>query len=576
MTKAFNFIAFIFQIFDVVSRVILIYNVVQMSLNCNEINLILEELKLEGSFIQDIIQPGYDTLALYTYKEGCAKTLLICTAQNSVRLNETRRKITKNDKPLRFMEFLRAHIKGCRINSMKQIGVERVVKLELSRLISEKPRGAANGTVHISLVKKPVLSKEELEAQGEAAEIEENYILYIKLWNNAANVILCDTDGTILEPMFRRPERGEVKGERFCEPAADEEKVAQALERFPVREWELGEAGGFRGTPLGERVADKTAAQRGLGSEGDTSPTLPAFENFNSYIDWWYSEHSDNLSREALLEKAEKWYNSTRSKKEAALHNLEAKLDSFKNSDQLKHQGDLILSFGYLLDGSSNFLECEDYETGKTIRLMIDPKKSAQDNAADYYKKYKKAVSGSEDLLHDIELAKKQLEKLDSQFEEIKREQNPVKIEQLLRRDTTPKQQQKKNHPGLDYTVNGWYILVGRDANENDELLRHLVRGDDLWLHVRDFPGGYVFIKARKGKTVPLDILLDAANLAVYYSKARNAGKTDLYYTHVKYLRRAKNGPKGLVLPTQEKNLCIEPDKARLARLDSLHEEAQL
>ena len=501
-----------------------------MSLNCNEINLILEELDLEGMFIQDIIQPGYDTLALYTYKEGCAKTVLICTAQNSVRLNETRRKITKNDKPLRFMEFLRSRIKGCRINSVKQIGVERVVKLELSRMVSEKPKSAAKGTVHISLVKKPVLSKEELEAQGEAPEIEENYILYIKLWNNAANVILCDTDGIILEPMFRRPERGEVKGERYCEPAADEQKAAEALVRFPVREWA-------------------------------EHPT------FNAYIDWWYSEHSDTLSRESLLEKAEKWYNTTRSKKEAALHNLEAKLEAFKNAGQLKHQGDLILSFGYLIDGTSNFLECEDYETGKTIRLMIDPKKSAQENAADYYKQYKKAVSGQDDLVQDIEIAKKQLEKIDSLYEEIKNEQNPVKIEQLLRRDTTPKQQQKKTHPGLDYTIDGWYILVGRDANENDELLRHHVRGDDLWLHVRDFPGGYVFIKARKGKTVPLDILLDAANLAVYYSKARNAGKTDLYYTHVKYLRRAKNGPKGLVLPTQEKNLCIEPDKARLARL---------
>ena len=510
-----------------------------MSLNCNEINLILEELNLEGMFIQDIIQPGYDTLALYTYKEGCAKTVLICTAQNSVRINETRRKITKNDKPLRFMEFLRAHIKGCRINSVQQIGVERVVKMELSRLVTEEPKSAAKGTVHISLVKKPVLSKEEIAAQGEPKEIEENYILYIKLWNNAANVILCNTDGTILEPMFRRPERGEIKDELYNPPATDEAKVAEALVRFPVREWK-------------------------------------DHETFNQYIDWWYSEHSENLSRESLLEKAEKWYNSTRSKKAAALHNLEAKLESFKNAEQLKHQGDLILSFGYQLDGTSNFLECEDYETGKTIRLMIDPKKNAQDNAAEYYKKYKKAVSGTEELAHDIEITRKQIEKLDSLYEEIKNEKNPVKIEQLLRRDTTPKQQQKKNHPGLDYTVNGWYILVGRDANENDELLRHHVRGDDLWLHVRDFPGGYVFIKARKGKTVPLDILLDAANLAVYYSKARNAGKTDLYYTHVKYLRRAKNGPKGLVLPTQEKNLCITPDKARLDRLDSLRAESQL
>lgn len=513
-----------------------------MSLNCNEINLILNELNLEGAFIQDIIQPGFDTLALYTYKEGTAKTLLICTAQNSVRLNETRKKITKNDKPLRFMEFLRAHIKGCRINSIEQLGFERVIKMELSRLVSEKPRGAANGTVHISLVKKPVLSKEEIEAQGEPLETEENYILYIKLWNNAANVLLCDTDNTILEPMFRRPERGEVKDQKF-QVEIRQQSEDEVLVKFPVREWESAE------------------------SHADS---------FNSYIDWWYSEHSDTLSRESLLEKAEKWYNSARSKKEAALRNLEEKQESFKNAGQLKHQGDLILSYGYMIDGSSNFLECEDYESGKTIRLMIDPKKSAQDNAADYYKKYKKAVSGTEELAHDIEIAKKQIEKLDTLYEEIKNEKNPVKIEQLLRRDTTPKQQQKKTHPGLDYTVNGWYILVGRDANENDELLRHHVRGDDLWLHVRDFPGGYVFIKARKGKTVPLDILLDAANLAVYYSKARNAGKTDLYYTHVKYLRRAKNGPKGLVLPTQEKNLCITPDKAHLDRLDSLHAESQL
>ena len=533
-----------------------------MSLNCNEINVILSELNIEGSFIQDIIQPGYDTLALYTYKEGTAKTLLICTAQNSVRINETRRKITKNDKPLRFMEFLRSRIKGCRINSCEQIGFERVIKMELSRLVEEKPKAAANGYVHISLVKKPMEP-----ASGQAAETEENYILYIKLWNNAANVILCDTDSVILEPMFRRPERGEVKGERF----AVEKRELDAAEmeaRFPVREWgDSKEVGGFRGSPLGEGVAEDRREAAGC-SEGKAFPS--SFTSFNSYIDWWYSEHSDSLSREALLEKAEKWYNVSRSKQEAALHNLEEKQKSFQNAGQLKHYGDLILAFGHQLKEGERTLECEDYETGKIVHISLDPKKSLQENASEYYKQYKKALSGSEEIINDIEIAKAHLEKLDAQYEKIKNEPNPVKIEQLLRRNTTPKQQQKKTHPGLDYTVNGWYILVGRDANENDELLRHHVRGEDLWLHVRDFPGGYVFIKARKGKTVPLDILLDAANLAVYFSKARNAGKTDLYYTHVKYLRRAKNGPKGLVLPTQEKNLCIEPDKARLTRLNAL------
>ena len=473
-----------------------------MSLNCNEINLVLSELNLEGAFIQDIIQPGYDTLSFYTYKEGTAKTVLICTAQNSVRINETRRKITKNPKPLRFMEFLKSKIKGCRINTCAQLGLERVIKMELSH------------------------------------SDDERFNMYIRLWNNAANVILCDENDFVLDSMFRRPERYEMKGETFIPPAVIEEKLKDAEERFPVREW-----------------------------EGDT---------FNSYIDYWYSEHADNLSREALLEKAEKWYESVKSKRENALNNLLNKQEDFKNAPQLKHQGDLIMSYGHLLDGSSKYLECEDYESGKTVRLLIDPKKSGQENAAEYYKNYKKALSGAEELEHDIQIARLQLEKLEKQYADILAEKNPVKIEQMLRRDSTPVQKQKKTHPGLEYTVNGWLIYVGRDANENDELLRRHVRGEDLWLHVRDFAGGYVFIKAQKNKTVPLDILLDAGNLAVYYSKARNNTKVDLYYTHVKYLRRAKNGPKGLVLPTQEKNLCITPDKARLSRLDFLHEEAQL
>ena len=506
-----------------------------MSLNCNEINLILEELDLTGAFIQEIVQPGYDMLALYTYKEGTAKTVVVCTAQNSIRMNETRRKITKNDKPLRFMEFLRSHIKGCRINFCAQLGFERVIKMELSRTVAAQEKKANQQTVHVSLVKKPVLSKEELASQNESDEIEENYILYIKLWNNAANVILCDTENTILEPMFRRPERGEVKGEIYEPPVSDDSKKDEILERFPVREFSA--------------------------------------ESFNAFIDYHYSEQTSTLSRAALLEKAEKWYNQRHSKMEAALNNLLQKKERFENAEQIKHQGDLILTYGHLITGDSKFLECEDYETGKTLRILIDPKKSAQENAQEYYKNYKKAVSGAEEIVHDIEMARSQLEKLEAQYAQICAEQNPVKIEQLLRRDTTPTQQKKKNHPGLDYTINGWYILVGRDANENDELLRHHVRGDDLWLHVRDFPGGYVFIKARKGKTVPLEILLDAANLAVHYSKARGDSKVDLYYTHVKYLRRAKNGPKGLVLPTQEKNLCVTPDRERLKKLEFLRNE---
>lgn len=484
-----------------------------MSLNCNEIDLILKELNIEGYLVQDIIQPGFDTLALYLYANANPKTLLICTAPNSCRINETTRKITKNEKPLRFMELLKSKIRGARIKSCKQIENQRIIEIRLSHA-------------------------------------DENFILYIRLWSGAANVILCTDDGTILDSMYRRPNKGEITGQKFFVQENSFKNTSNSTQKiWPIRTFD--------------------EIQEEFSKKHPDSPKL----TFNQKVDIWYGEHAQNLSREALLIQAEKWYNSTKSRMLCALERLEKKQKDFENAEKIRHHADLILSNGANIPQNSKFLECIDYENGKNVRILIDPKKNAQENAAVYYENYKKAKSGIKSLTHDIEISKIKLNKLEKLYTEILNEKNPVKIEQLLRKDSKPEQQKKKTHPGLDYTVNGWYILVGRDANENDELLRHHVRGSDTWLHVRDFPGGYVFIKARAGKTVPLEILLDAANLAVYYSKARNNAKVDLYYTQVKYLRRAKNGPKGLVLPSNEKNLCVTPDSERLAKLDSIRAE---
>ena len=39
-----------------------------MSLNCNELNLILNEINLEGFFIQEIIQPTFDTITFRAFR----------------------------------------------------------------------------------------------------------------------------------------------------------------------------------------------------------------------------------------------------------------------------------------------------------------------------------------------------------------------------------------------------------------------------------------------------------------------------------------------------------------------------
>lgn len=478
-----------------------------MSLNCNEINLVLQELDLAGSFIQEIVQPGFDTIALHTYKNATAKTVVICTASNACRINETKRKIPKNDKPLRFMEFLKSKIRGAKILRAEQIELQRIIRFDL---------------LHDN----------------------ENYIMYVRLWSNAGNVILCDLEGNILDTMFRRPQKGEVTGGVFTLPESKKDDKV-----WPIRDF----------SELEENFKD----------------TFNSF-SFNEKVDIWYSEYAKSLSRQSLLEQAEKWYTMRKSRQLAALEKLKQKRKAFSLAKQKKHQGDLILSNASNITCDSNFIECTDFETGATVRIKIDPKKSAHENAAIYYEEYKKESSGFEQLEDEINLSEQKLKALDDAYNKMLSEKNPVRIEQLLRKDSKPKQQEKKKHPGLDYTIDGWYILVGRDANENDELLRHHVKGSDMWMHVRDFSGGYVFIKYRAGKTIPLEILLDAGNLAVYYSKARSSQKADLYYTQVKYLRRAKNGPKGLVLPTHEKNIHIQLDPKRIARLDRILQESQL
>ena len=500
-----------------------------MSLNSNEINVILEELNLVGSFIQEIVQPGFDTLSFSIYKSGEAKTLLICTKPNACRINSTNKKIPRNEKPLRFMEFLRSKIRGAKIISCSQLALDRIIKFELSR-------NAQN------------------EYGKNIPDVFEEYLMYVRLWSNAGNVILCSKDGKILDSMYRRPAKGEITGGIFIPESKilTEDEKKSALERFPVRTF------------------DEVVQNFCTNGENQKNPQELSF---NQKVDIWYSEFAKTLSREALLEQAEKWYNTRKSRQENALERLVAKQKDFADAARLKHQGDLILSFAHLLDKNSNFLECTDYETNRTVRIKVDKTKTAQENASAYYNLYKKQISGSQELEHEIELAKNALAQLEKAYRQIINEKNPVKIEQLLRKDSKPRQQEKKSHPGLDYTVDGWYILVGRDSNENDDLLRHYVKGPDLWMHTRDCPGGFVFIKNRANKTVPLKILLYAGNLAVYYSKARKAGKADLYYTHVKHLRRAKNGPKGLVLPTQEKNITIELDNKILHDLEKIKAE---
>ena len=114
----------------------------------------------------------------------------------------------------------------------------------------------------------------------------------------------------------------------------------------------------------------------------------------------------------------------------------------------------------------------------------------------------------------------------------------------------------------------GFPIWVGKSKDENLELTFKLARGNDIWMHVRGRPGAHTVVPTVAGKSVPLETLLDAAVLTVFYSGGENWGKTEVDYTYKKFVKRIKDSTEASY--TGNKTLMVEPQGERLQRLLSV------
>ncbi|MCB9877148.1 MAG: DUF814 domain-containing protein [Planctomycetes bacterium] len=117
-------------------------------------------------------------------------------------------------------------------------------------------------------------------------------------------------------------------------------------------------------------------------------------------------------------------------------------------------------------------------------------------------------------------------------------------------------------------SAEGYPLYVGRNNAQNDELTMRFANGNDLWLHVGGGrPGSHVVVRLPKNKSASLETLLDAATLAVHFSKARGEPRIDVIYTPRKHVRKPKGLPPGAVVPSQTKTITVLSDDARLRRV---------
>lgn len=171
-----------------------------MSLNWKEIDLILSELDVTGAKIERVIQPSFDSLSLGLYRAGKTTELFFSIAQGACRVHALSSPPPKPTRPLRFMECLRSRARGGRIESVGQIGRERIVKLGISVPRSAPSDDGGNETVEFSRL-----------------------TLYARLWSGAGNVVLVDEQGIVVDALARRPRR-----EKSPESAARSRRASSA------------------------------------------------------------------------------------------------------------------------------------------------------------------------------------------------------------------------------------------------------------------------------------------------------------------------------------------------------------
>lgn len=106
----------------------------------------------------------------------------------------------------------------------------------------------------------------------------------------------------------------------------------------------------------------------------------------------------------------------------------------------------------------------------------------------------------------------------------------------------------------------GYEILVGKGGNENDRLTFKIASPEDFWLHAEGAAGAHVVVRNPRSETrLPPATLREAAELAGFYSKAKEKGRAEVLVTRRKYVRRIRGAPRGTVTVKKHESILVAP-----------------
>ncbi len=277
---------------------------------------------------------------------------------------------------------------------------------------------------------------------------------------------------------------------------------------------------------------------------------------------WWRSRQMAPLQQE-------------RARLVRALARQEDDRRALGDPEVLRRQGDLLAANLSRLRRGMDGVEVEDLfaPSGGTIRLPLDPARSPQENLEAVYARYAKARRGL------LEVERRQAERR-ARLAEIQQDLAALAVAQpdletlAAPPAAAPPGKPKPRDQDLPKGVQKWLtregceLYLGRNADGNDRLVRHILRGHDYWFHVADGTGSHVVLRSpAKGKEPPESAMREAARLAHYNSSLRDEPATVVVAVPGKWVRRVKGGAPGRVTYSHPRTFHVDPDPGLFSRL---------
>ena len=179
------------------------------------------------------------------------------------------------------------------------------------------------------------------------------------------------------------------------------------------------------------------------------------------------------------------------------------------------------------------------------------------------YSKLKKRYQVLKERIESLKLEEMFLEEVLWHIEEAESLKELEGIEELLQeqgyiRRREVSKTKTRYHPYRHLRWKSFDIYVGKNSRGNEFVTFKIGAKDDLWFHVKDYPGAHVIVKVSGKEVLPEDLGVAAA-IAAYFSKAKFSSKVDVDYTKVKYVSKIKGAAPGMVIYRNYRTLTVKP-----------------